>query len=94
MLWKYPSGYFEEKGFEKAKRERAGWASLEAATLPVEKMLMWTVLIGDLVRGRQIWVYLEVKLAGCSDGLNVGVRGREQTYRRHLGAWSEKLGGW
>ena len=52
------------------------------------------VLIADLVRGRQIWVYLEVKLAGCSDGLNVGVRGREQTYRRHLGAWSEKLGGW
>lgn len=51
---------------------------------------MGRVLIGDLVRGRQIWVYLEVKLAGCSDGL----RGREQTYRRHLGAWSEKLGGW
>lgn len=26
----------------KKPREKAGWASLEAATLPVEKMLMWT----------------------------------------------------
>lgn len=50
--------------------------------------------MGGLVRGGQVGVCWEAKLARGSDGLGVGVRGREQTYRRRLGAWPEKLGGW
>lgn len=94
MLWKDPSGYFEEKGFEKAKRESRMGQSGGSHTTSCEDADVDRVLIGELVRREQIWVYWEAKLAGCSNGLNVGVRGSEQTYRRCLGAWPKKLGGW